>query len=102
MFVHFVNCNPVQQAHTRDINCTLTIEYANNQHYKVASDNGASKGNTMKKICMINGNVIALDEKTSTYSVFTKEEYAYGEGYRYPEFDGMETIEEAKEQARDL
>ncbi len=56
----------------------------------------------MKRRCTIGNYLIAFDPKTKTYSVFTKEEYAYGEGYRYPEYDGMETIEEAREKAISL
>lgn len=54
----------------------------------------------MKKIKQLNGMVIAQDTKTQEYSIFTKEEYSYGEGLRYPEFDGIDSLEEAETQAR--
>ena len=54
----------------------------------------------MKKIKTVKGMVIAQDKDTQEYAVFTKDEWSYGEGCRYPEFDGIEKIEEAEEQAK--
>lgn len=53
----------------------------------------------MKKIKQLNGMVIAQD-KAGDYAVFTKDEWSQGEGYRYPEFDGITNLAEAEEQAR--
>jgi hypothetical protein len=47
----------------------------------------------MKRIKQHKGHVIALD-KEGRYQIFTKEEYAYGEGMRYPEWDAG-SVEEA-------
>lgn len=55
----------------------------------------------VKRVKVVNNHIIAQD-KDGLYSVFTKDEYAYGEGYRTPEHDGMETIAEAEEKARGL
>lgn len=54
----------------------------------------------MKKIKVLKGMVIALDKETSKYAIFTKDEWSFGKSYRYPEFDEIETIEEAKELAK--
>jgi hypothetical protein len=54
----------------------------------------------MKKIKVVNNMVIDFDKKTAEYSVFTKDEYSYGEGCRYSEYDGITKIEEAEEMAR--
>jgi hypothetical protein len=57
----------------------------------------------MKKVREYKGFIIAelnkkeKSEKNTNYMVFLKEEWEYGEGCRYPEFDDMETIELALE-----
>lgn len=53
----------------------------------------------MKIIKRINGMVIA-QAKDGSYSVFTREEYAYGEGCRYAEFEDIDNLEEAITQAK--
>lgn len=49
----------------------------------------------MKKVKQYKGFVIALG-RDDMYHVFTKEEYSYGEGCRYPEHEAG-SIEEAKD-----
>lgn len=56
----------------------------------------------MKKIKTINKLVIAQDKTTGEYSIFTISEWSYGQGYRYPEYEGIEKIEEATELAKDF
>lgn len=53
----------------------------------------------MKKIKTIKNMVIAQD-KDGTFAVFTKDEWAQGQGYRYPEFDQIDNIAEAESQAK--
>jgi hypothetical protein len=55
----------------------------------------------MKKLMHVNGYVIAIN-KEGYYSIFSNEEYAYGEGFRYAEYDYIETLAEAIEKAKDL
>lgn len=43
------------------------------------------------------GYVIAKDRDDDSYKVYTKDEYSFGNGYRYPEYDDIETVEIAKE-----
>jgi len=76
----------------------MVIVWKQNEAHKAEK----AKGEKMKRRCTIGNYLIAFDQKTNTYSVFTKEEYAYGEGYRYPEYDGIETIAEAREKATSL
>lgn len=47
----------------------------------------------VNKICVYQGLVIAKNPD-SLYFVFTKEEWAFGEGMRYPEWE-CENVEEA-------
>jgi hypothetical protein len=42
------------------------------------------------------GFVIVFNKETKEYAVFTKDEYSYGKGYRYPEIE-CSSIKEAKE-----
>lgn len=51
----------------------------------------------MKKVKMYKGYVIAVNKEGTQYQVFTKEEWSYGEGFRYPEFDDCASIKEAIE-----
>ena len=53
----------------------------------------------MKKVKTIKQMVIAQD-KNGSYAVFTKEEWSQGQGYRYPEFDGIDNLAEAESQAK--
>lgn len=55
----------------------------------------------MKKISTVKNCIIAQDNDGS-YSVFTKDEFSFGEGCRYPEYDGIQSLEEAKDLARYL
>jgi hypothetical protein len=50
----------------------------------------------MRKVKTYKGFIIALELATSRFQLFTKEEWAYGNGCRYPEHDTC-TIEEAIE-----
>ena len=50
----------------------------------------------MKKVRTYKGFVIALEKASGRYQLFTKEEWAYGHGCRYPEHDTC-TIGEAIE-----
>jgi len=54
----------------------------------------------VRKIKTIKGMVIAFDKKLNEYSVFSREEWEYGAGCRYPEYDGMATMAEAEGKAR--
>lgn len=47
----------------------------------------------MKKVKSLKGYVIAIN-KQGDHSVFTQEEWAYGEGLRYPEFECGPNIQE--------
>ncbi len=55
----------------------------------------------MNKMMNYKGHVIAKlnkkeqKEKNTNYMVFTMDEWAYGEGFRYPEYDDCETIDTA-------
>jgi hypothetical protein len=49
----------------------------------------------MKKVKAYKGFIIALD-KEGRYQLFTKDEWSYGAGFRYPEHDTC-SIEEAKQ-----
>lgn len=57
----------------------------------------------MKKVKDMNGYVIAelnskeRQELNTNYQVFTKDEWKYGEGCRYPEYDDCETLQQAIE-----
>lgn len=57
----------------------------------------------MKKVKVVNGLVIARwfnkSDAASGYQIFTKEEYAYGQGYRSQEWE-TSTLEEAIEWAK--
>lgn len=55
----------------------------------------------MKRIMRVNGHVIAIN-KEGFYCIFSNEEYSYGEGSRYSEYDDIETLTEAIEKAKDL
>lgn len=48
----------------------------------------------MKKVKTHKGFVIAV-RKDGIYQVFTKDEWAYGEGLRYPEYDDCGSLQEA-------
>jgi hypothetical protein len=53
----------------------------------------------MKKVKTLKGFVIALDPSKKVgeheyYNVFTKEEWACGEGCRYPEYEGLGSVKE--------
>lgn len=54
-----------------------------------------------KEVKKINGMVIALvtEPGFDEYRVYTKEEWEMGKGYRYAEFEGIQTIREAIEVA---
>lgn len=55
-----------------------------------------------RKHSTVKGMIIAEvtnDDKTITYSVYTKDEFSYGKGFRTPEFEGCE-INEAICQAK--
>jgi hypothetical protein len=49
----------------------------------------------MKKIRTYKGFVIAYDKETASYQVFTKDEWAYGKGYRTAEWEGCTSLAEA-------
>jgi hypothetical protein len=57
----------------------------------------------MKKVKVYKGFVIAesnereREEGVPDYQVFTKEEWEYGEGLRYPEYDDCGTVKECME-----
>ena len=57
---------------------------------------------TEKKMKEVNGMVISLvsEEGRDSFSVYTKDEWSMGKGCRYPEFDGIESMNEALEVAR--
>lgn len=48
----------------------------------------------MKKVKEHKGFVIAINTDGSEYQVFTKDEWSYGEGMRYPEYDGCGSVQE--------
>ncbi len=53
----------------------------------------------MKKVKQVKGCVIGYEKETKTYEVYTSEEWSYGNGMRYPEYDGIDTLDEAIELA---
>ena len=51
----------------------------------------------MKKIKQYKNYVIAYDKDSNNYCLFTKEEWSYGEGMRYPEWDSCGSVAECEE-----
>jgi hypothetical protein len=56
----------------------------------------------MKKVATYKGHTIVLDPNNKVnehqyYLVFTNDEWSMGKGLRYPEFEGMGSIQECKD-----
>lgn len=56
----------------------------------------AKRDSIPQKVAMFKGWVIAHIVTENKFQVFSREEWSYGEGCRYPEFDDCGSIEEAK------
>jgi hypothetical protein len=50
----------------------------------------------MKKVITYKNFIIAID-KNKNHIIFTKEEWSYGKGLRYPEHEAGTNIQEAKD-----
>lgn len=57
----------------------------------------------MKKVKTLtseSGIKMVIAQDANGYAVFTAEEFAYGKGFRYAEFDGIDNLAEAVSQAK--
>lgn len=56
--------------------------------------------NKIQVITSKNGIKMVIGHDLEGYAVFTAEEWSQGKDFRYPEFDGIDGIEEARSQAK--